>query len=216
MLPSTQKWKDVSKRKKSNVESKLNTEKPNKHSRLRKPEKGENVFQDKSALEVKAETFAREKHKDQVRKYGGEPYVNHLAEVAELVRTIPHNDQMMAACWLHDVVEDQHVLFSTLEQEFGYAVMELVENLTDLSKPEDGNRKKRKEIDRMHTANSCRDAKTIKLADLISNSRSILGSDYPEAKAFARVYVPEKKALLEVLTEGNPVLYEIAKRFVED
>lgn len=165
----------------------------------------------KMDLEWKAEQFAREKHKDQVRKYSGEPYVNHLQEVAELVRTVPHTNVMMAACWLHDVVEDQHVLFSTLESEFGYDVMELVEMLTDISVPSDGNRKKRKELDRGHIAHALPDAKTIKLADLISNSKSILESDHPEAKAFTKVYIPEKIALLEVLTEGDKELYAIAK-----
>ena len=169
----------------------------------------------KMDLEWKAEQFAREKHKDQVRKYSGEPYVNHLQEVAELVRTVPHTNVMMAACWLHDVVEDQHVLFSNLESEFGYDVMELVEMLTDISVPSDGNRKKRKELDRGHIAHALPDAKTIKLADLISNSSSILGSKDPEAIAFARVYVPEKKALLEVLKEGDQKLYELARIFVE-
>ena len=92
---------------------------------------------------------------------------------------------------------------------------ELVENLTDISRLEDGNRKKRKELDRVHLSKALPDAKTIKLADLISNSSSILGSKDPEAIAFARVYVPEKKALLKVLKEGDQKLYELARIFVE-
>ena len=32
---------------------------------------------------------------------------------------------------------------------------------------------------------------------------------------FAKVYIPEKKALLEVLQEGNPNLYSLAKAIVE-
>jgi hypothetical protein len=53
--------------------------------------------------------------------------------------------------------------------------------------------------------------KTIKLADLISNSKSILEHD----KDFARVYIKEKELLLEVLTEGDTTLYAQAKDIVE-
>ena len=43
----------------------------------------------------------------------------------------------------------------------------LVDCLTDVSKPSDGNRAVRKEIDRQHLAKASPKAKTIKLADLI-------------------------------------------------
>ena len=65
---------------------------------------------------------------------------------------------------------------------------ELVDDLTDVSKPQDGNRATRKELDRQHTAKASPDAKTIKLADLISNSRSIMKDD----PNFAKVYMKEK------------------------
>ena len=106
---------------------------------------------------------------------------------------------MRTAALLHDVVEDTQVSLSLIEKEFGKCVATLVEGLTDVSKAEDGNRTKRKEIDRQHTARQSAACKTIKLADLISNSRSILQHD----KDFARVYLKEKKALLEVLKEGD-------------
>lgn len=55
------------------------------------------------------------------------------------------------------------------------------------------------------------EGKTIKLADLISNSKSICEHD----KDFAKVYIKEKELLLEVLTEGDPTLYAQAKDIVE-
>lgn len=93
-----------------------------------------------------------------------------------------------------------------IEKQFGWCVAKLVAGLTDVSRPEDGNRKKRKEIDRQHTAVQSPACKTIKLADLISNTKSICEHD----KEFAKVYVKEKELLLEVLTEGDPVLYKQA------
>jgi (p)ppGpp synthase/HD superfamily hydrolase len=61
---------------------------------------------------------------------------------------------MIAAAWLHDVVEDTPVTLEDLHSEFGEGIAELVEALTDISRPEDGNRRKRKAIDREHLAHA--------------------------------------------------------------
>ena len=75
--------------------------------------------------------------------------------------------------------------------------------LTDVSRPEDGNRATRKELDRLHVAKAPPRAKTIKLADIISNVSTIAAFD----PGFAEVYIPEREAVLAVLTEGDPALY---------
>jgi (p)ppGpp synthase/HD superfamily hydrolase len=167
-----------------------------------------------SSLEERARDFATAQHAaiDQRRKYTGEPYIHHPAAVAELVRSVPHTEEMIAAAWLHDTVEDTSATLDEVRARFGDAVAALVEHLTDVSKPEDGNRAQRKAIDLAHTAKASPDAKTVKLADLIDNSRSILERD-PE---FARVYIEEKRRLLEVLREGDPTLYSMANRIVVD
>jgi guanosine-3',5'-bis(diphosphate) 3'-pyrophosphohydrolase len=163
-------------------------------------------------LEEMAEEFARAAHAGQVRKYTGEPYVEHPRAVAALVRSVPHDEAMLAAAWLHDVVEDCHVPLSTLESRFGRDVAELVGWLTDVSKPTDGNRAARKEIDRQHTAKAPPRAMTIKLADLIDNSRSILTRD----PKFAVVYLAEKRALLGVLGPGDPTLWAMAQACTDE
>ena len=93
---------------------------------------------------------------------------------------------------------------------FGIDIATMVNWLTDVSRPEDGNRARRKAIDREHTARAPAEVQTIKLADLISNSRSIMQHD-PE---FARVYLEEKRLLLEVLTRGDAELHAEASKFV--
>jgi len=145
-----------------------------------------------------------------VRKYTGEVYIAHPAAVVELVRSVPHDGAMLCAAWLHDVVEDCDVSLSRIQANFGDEVAEIVEMLTDVSKPSDGNRAIRKANDRAHTANASPRAKTIKLADLIDNSRSIIASD-PE---FARTYLDEKRQLLAVLGEGDLALFAIASKIV--
>jgi len=160
----------------------------------------------------RASEFASKAHNGQVRKYTGEPYFGHPVEVMEIVSEVIDDPEVHAAALLHDVVEDTPVTIKDIEDEFGPRVASMVDDLTDVSKPEDGNRALRKELDRQHTAKASPDAQSVKLADLISNSMSIVKDD----PRFAKVYMKEKALLLEVLTEGNPQLLSLAAKIVED
>jgi (p)ppGpp synthase/HD superfamily hydrolase len=164
-----------------------------------------------NTLEQRALIFATRAHDGQVRKYTGVPYIYHPIAVAEIVRGFPHTEEMIAAALLHDVVEDTPVTIEEIQKEFGDKVAELVGWLTDVSKPEDGNRKVRKQMDLEHIAKAPVDAKTVKLADLIDNTSSIVRHD-PD---FWRVYRKEKAAVLQVLKEGNSMLWQIANEQVE-
>ena len=84
--------------------------------------------------------------------------------------------------------------------------------LTDVSKPEDGNRATRKALDCEHLAQASNRGKTIKLADLIHNSESICQYD----NGFAKVYMKEKAALLKVLVGGDEQLYQDAFNIVAE
>jgi (p)ppGpp synthase/HD superfamily hydrolase len=160
----------------------------------------------------RARIFATAAHAavGQIRKYTGEPYVVHPIEVSEIVASVGGTDAMVAAALLHDVLEDTGVTFDVLEAEFGSEVAELVLWLTDVSKPEDGNRSTRKALDRQHSAAAPAEAQTIKVADLISNTRSIVAHD----PNFAKVYLEEKRMLLEVLTKADSTLLNQAKEQV--
>ena len=86
----------------------------------------------------------------------------------------------------------------------------MVEGLTDVSKPEDGNRKTRKAMDKDHLAKQSAEVQTVKLADIISNSQDIKAND----PKFAEVYIGEMKVLLEVMDKGDKTLYAKAKEIV--
>ncbi len=157
----------------------------------------------------RARVFATAAHAavGQKRKYTGEDYIVHPTEVAGIVRDAGGTDAQIAAAYLHDVVEDTGVTIEQIEREFGTEITELVSYLTDVSKPSDGNRKVRKTIDRKHTAKAPAAAKTVKLADLISNTQSIVKYDMN----FAETYLEEKMELLSVLQHGgDPVLWKQA------
>lgn len=156
----------------------------------------------------RAKSFATAAHAavQQKRKYTHDNYIVHPIAVAEIVKTVPHTPDMIAAALLHDVVEDTPITLEQIEAEFGSRVRDLVYWLTDASRPEDGNRAIRKAIDRAHSASAPAEAQTIKLADVIENTSTIDHYD-PE---FAKVYRKEKEALLEVMDKGDPTLLKRA------
>lgn len=122
---------------------------------------------------VKAFDFAARKHTGQKRKgSGGQPYVNHLAEVARLVALATEGEdaELIAAALLHDVVEDQDVTMEALSSEFGPDVAALVREVTDdKSLPTD--ERKRRQIE--STPHKSRRAQMLKIADKASNLRSL-------------------------------------------
>lgn len=153
-------------------------------------------------MEDKALEFAREAHGDQLRKYGDEPYIQHPIRVAGLVRTVPHTTEMICAAYLHDVVEDTPVSIRDIQRKFGQKVALLVDELTDeyvKEKYPHLNRRKRKEKEVVRQSNISKAAKTIKLADVIDNTRDIIQNDL----GFARRYIPEMAALTKALQGGN-------------
>jgi len=163
-----------------------------------------------SDLIERARIYATQAHQriDQRRKYSKQPYHVHLDAVSKLIATVSDDAEMIAAAWLHDTVEDTPATLGDIELLFGLSVANLVEELTDISKPGDGNRAKRKAIDLAHSEQASARAKTVKLADLIDNCSDITEHD----QKFARVFLREAGALLSVLDDGDEQLYQQANR----
>lgn len=170
-------------------------------------------IQQEQTLELRARVFATAAHAavGQVRKYTGEPYINHPAAVAEIVRAVPHSEEMLAAAWLHDVVEDTKVTYADIKAEFGEDVAVLVNWLTDVSAPQDGNRAARKRKDLLNLADAPAAAQTVKVADLLDNAATIVELD----PHFARVFLTDKAALLTVLSKADTVLLARALKVVD-
>ncbi|MCJ8280371.1 MAG: bifunctional (p)ppGpp synthetase/guanosine-3',5'-bis(diphosphate) 3'-pyrophosphohydrolase [Rivularia sp. ALOHA_DT_140] len=77
--------------------------------------------------------FAYNLHEGQMRK-SGEPYICHPVAVAGILRDLGGSSVMIAAGFLHDVVEDTEITIEQIEQLFGEEVRRLVEGVTKLSK----------------------------------------------------------------------------------
>ncbi|QRE77031.1 HD domain-containing protein [Methylobacterium aquaticum] len=134
------------------------------------------VLREHVALVARAADFAARRHADQRRKGAArEPYVNHLAEVAALLADTADapNAWLVAAGWLHDSIEDTGTTHEELTVLFGPVVADLVTEVTDdksLPKAE----RKRLQVER--GPHKSPDAKAIKIADKISNLRSLASS----------------------------------------
>jgi (p)ppGpp synthase/HD superfamily hydrolase len=106
---------------------------------------------------------------------------------------------VIAAAWLHDVVEDTDASESDIKSRFGDDIFRLVMILTNPSKEHSELRRaERKKMDREHLANASDEAKAIKLADRIDNLRD-LSVDPLVPENFRVRYLSESQQLLEVL-----------------
>jgi len=125
---------------------------------------------------TRALDFAALKHRDQRRKgAAAEPYLNHLTEVARLVAeaTEGKDTALVIAALLHDTIEDTRTTRDELEHEFSPEVAALVSEVTDDKNLPKAERKRLQIVNAPHKSER---AKMIKIADKISNLRSIVAS----------------------------------------
>lgn len=159
-----------------------------------------------------AEDFARKAHGDQKRKFTGAPYWHHLQAVARTLLQYGATPDVIAAGWLHDTIEDTATTYQELVAAFGQQIANLVMEVTDVSQkhsgntPEGvGNRILRKQVDRQYLAGASWRGQMIKCADMLDNTSDIL----EHGGGFARIYVPEKKLLIDALDKVRNVSYPI-------
>jgi (p)ppGpp synthase/HD superfamily hydrolase len=134
------------------------------------------VLRDHLALVTRAADFAARRHVSQVRKGAArEPYLNHLAEVAALLAESADapDATLVAAGWLHDTVEDTATEREELAEIFGEEIASLVAEVTDdKSLP----KQERKRLQIETAPHKSPRAKALKIADKISNVRSLMVS----------------------------------------
>lgn len=144
----------------------------------------------------KAKAFATAAHEGQERKYDGSPYIVHPTAVAKMVASMTDDEEMVAAAYLHDVVEDTPVTGEEIHKLFGDRVAELVYDLTDQFTREmypTFNRKKRKILEAKRLGVCPKDVQLIKICDMADNTKSIIKDD----PGFASLFLKEKSYILE-------------------
>lgn len=142
----------------------------------------------------------------QLRKRTNEPYIVHPTAVAKTVRMAGGSEEMIAAAYLHDVIEDCGKTEAELNELFGKVVTGYVVWLTDCAPKTLPNRVARRAFEHERFKGAPPEVQTIKLADSNDNTADIVEND----PKFAKVYMREKAHDMVLLKEGDPALYKIA------
>lgn len=164
-------------------------------------------------LVTQAAHFAATVHTDHRRKGSREePYFNHLSEVAELVAeaTDGKDPALVAAAYLHDVIEDQEVKYDELVKRFGDDVAKLVREVTDDKSLSSTVRKRRQVTD---AAKKSKRARILKTADKISNLRALENSPPPTWTRAKRLdYVAWAREVHVGLRGASPTLDQLFEK----
>jgi len=115
--------------------------------------------------------FAAQKHKNQTRKDGKIPYINHPIQVANILAQNGETDiSLLSAALLHDTIEDTNTSEKEILENFGQEVLQIVLDCTD-DKYLSSQERKAKQIS--SASSKCRAAKVLKIADKICNVTDI-------------------------------------------
>jgi (p)ppGpp synthase/HD superfamily hydrolase len=149
----------------------------------------------------------------------GEPYSDHPERVVAILRNAGFNRDedrpLLAAAYLHDVLEDTKVTKELLGQLFGAETMGLVVALSDVYTKAAFpalNRASRKELEHCRMGTEVGAVQTVKCADILDNAGRL--PQYPDRK-FARSYALELRDLVAQLTRADGNLLALARQTVE-
>jgi guanosine-3',5'-bis(diphosphate) 3'-pyrophosphohydrolase len=158
-------------------------------------------------LVSEAAEFAVRRHNGMARKgRGNEPYINHLAEVANLLSAATNgaDAELIAAGWLHDTIEDTETTREELVQKFSERVAALVIECTDDMRLPKAERRRLQVANASHKSPG---AKLIKIADKISNiGARILADPSAEERADLIDYTDWAEQVVAGCRGGNAFL----------
>jgi guanosine-3',5'-bis(diphosphate) 3'-pyrophosphohydrolase len=173
-------------------------------------------------LILQVHRFAAAAHQQQRRKYSDEPYIVHPERVMKTCEVYLNETAVLCGALLHDVLEDTAVTYddlraflkSLMEEQMALQTLQIVDELTDKftkSTFPQLNRKLRREKEAHRLAQVSAEAQTIKYADIIDNTDVA----YHEPD-FAKVYLTEARAMLQLMDKGNADLRAIAIETVNE
>ncbi|MBI5469923.1 bifunctional (p)ppGpp synthetase/guanosine-3',5'-bis(diphosphate) 3'-pyrophosphohydrolase [Candidatus Kaiserbacteria bacterium] len=164
------------------------------------------------ALITKAYATAEKAHAPQ-KRYSGDPYFGHPAEVGYLLALIGMDPATIAAGLLHDTVEDAGVKPETISADFGMEVLSLVQGVTKLGELRYRGLERHTESLRKLFAATAKDIRVliIKLMDRLHNATTLEHVPRPEKR---------ERIALETLEIYAPIAdrlgMSVAKQELED
>jgi (p)ppGpp synthase/HD superfamily hydrolase len=167
--------------------------------------------------EQQAWDFAKDKHKDQVRKFINKPYFDaHVQKVNGTVKQYTTDEDLLCAALLHDVIEDCYDSkwegYKDIKNLFGKRVADLVMELTS----DDGEIEHRYDGDKgayliSKMIKMSEDALIIKLCDRLQN----ISDAFTASDKFRNKYYQETVKIVDELESGRE-LNDIHKRILDD
>ena len=147
------------------------------------------------ALVTKAYEFSKNAHEGQ-KRFSGDDYFSHTAEVGYTIAEIGMDAQTIAAGFLHDTMEDAGVTAETIENDFGPEVLSLVRGVTKLGALRYRGMERHTESLRKLFAATAEDLRVliIKLLDRLHNAKTLEHVPAPKRKRIAletlEIYAP--------------------------
>lgn len=148
----------------------------------------------------KARNLATERHAHlTLYNVARSPAITHIAEVAGYIEHHGGTEDMIAAAWLHDIVEDTDVTLEQIEEWFGPVIATYVDGLTDPPHfaPLPLDRRKPMQAERLKAKSD--EVKRIKVCDQLSNVLRVINdppTDWDEATQF--LYIRGARQITEV------------------
>jgi len=160
-----------------------------------------------SDLAISALRFARRVHLGQYRKQTGEQFVQHPIAVAKLLSDAGYDGHLIAAAYLHDVVEKTDVSLDEIRERFGPGVAAVIDCLSE--DPDIEAYGDRKRALRRGILDSGGDPVVIYAADRVANMRdwlTIAPEDRPACGERLGTTLQER---LELWTEDVEELHDL-------
>lgn len=171
-----------------------------------------------SEIERRAWIFAKEAHKDQVRKFINQPYFDaHVQKVNAIVKQHTGDSEILSASLLHDVIEDcfedDDIGYEIIKSKFGKRIADLVLEVTskgdEIDHDYDGS-KTNYLIDKMiHMSD---DALIIKLADRLQN----ISDAFTASERFRNKYFLETTTIMDELEKNRTSFNRIHLLLISD
>ena len=163
---------------------------------------------------------AADAHRHQHRKASDIPYLTHPVSVMLILQRAGfHDEEMLAAAALHDVVEDTPRSFADLAADFPPRVLEFVACLTERKRDATGQPRSWQDRKREHieqVAAGPWEARAIVLADKLHNLATIAfdldaGQDvWPRFNAPAQQLLDYHRTMVDRAEQGDPRLASLA------
>ncbi|MFD1737521.1 HD domain-containing protein [Bacillus salitolerans] len=171
----------------------------------------------------KARIFARNAHHGQTRKLSTEPYFVHPEAVAKILLDANLAEEIIAAGYLHDTVEDTNVSIEDIQREFGHEIAEIVAGNTE-DKSKTWEERKKHTIE--YTRTAAFEMKCLIAADKLDNLQSIANTNSHDGEKWSHFKRGKEKqgwyykgiadSLFENIQEEIPTYFYTYKSLVNE